>query len=118
MKSIFAALLLGLTAAWLPANAQGIYLRMPQSDGLNATGRNGGTITGQAFLNWLASPPCLGCASPNSRVFTTLSASGPANGSLVGGQGTYNPYAGPYPGFLYGIGGRGFYNGANTLATN
>ena len=103
MKSIFAALLLGLTAAWLPVNAQGI---------------NGGMITGQAFLNWLASPPCVGCASANSGVFTTLAASGPFNGSLVGGQGTYNPYAGPYPGFLYGIGGTGFYNGANTLATN
>jgi hypothetical protein len=65
----------------------------------------------------LASPSCIGCVVPNSGTFTRVTT--PILGtSLIGAQGALNPYVGPYPAYLYGIGGIGFYNGANTLANN
>jgi hypothetical protein len=79
-----------------------------------------GTVSGSGFNGFLSSPPQIGSVAPNAGSFTTLSASGIASleNSLLGSQGALNPFAGPYPAFLYGIGGTGFYNGANTLATN
>lgn len=42
---------------------------------------------------------------------------GSVNGNTLGPQPTTNPYVGPFPSYLYGIGGTGYYN-TNPLATN
>jgi Pectate lyase superfamily protein len=69
MKRFFAAILASLLACHAPAYAQP-YPHQPQSDGLTATGANGGVISGQAFINWFASPPCIGCTTPGLGVFS------------------------------------------------